>query len=136
MASRLNPYVNFSDNAAEAMAFYQSVLGGELTAMKFSDLGDSGPAADLVAHSMLETPSGFTLMASDSHPDMGPFQAPAGFSVSLSGDDEAELTGYFNALAEGGTIGMALGRQVWGDVFGHVIDKFGISWVVNISTPA
>lgn len=136
MASRLNPYINFSDNAAEAMAFYQSVFGGELTAMKFSELGDTSPVADLVAHSMLETPSGFTLMASDSHPDMGPFQAPAGFSVSLSGDDEAELTGYFNALADGGTVGMALGRQVWGDVFGHVIDKFGISWVVNISTPA
>lgn len=133
MASRLNPYINFKDNAAEAMAFYQSVLGGELQVMKFGDMGDTGPAADLAMHAMLETPLGFTLMASDSHPDMGPFTAPAGFSVSLSGDDQAELTGYFEALAADGTIGMPLGRQPWGDVFGHVIDKFGVSWMVNIS---
>ena len=133
MASRLNPYINFKDNAAEAMEFYQSVLGGELQVMKFGDMGDTGPAAGLTMHSMLETPLGFTLMASDSHPDMGPFQEPAGFSVSLSGDDEEVLTGYFNALADGGTIGMALGLQPWGDVFGHVIDKFGINWLVNIA---
>lgn len=133
MASRLNPYINFKDNAAEAMAFYQSVLGGELQVMKFGDMGDTGHAADLTMHSMLETPLGFTLMGSDSHPDMGPFVEPAGFSVSLSGDDQAELTGYFEALAADGTIGMPLGRQPWGDVFGHVIDKFGISWIVNIS---
>lgn len=135
MVSRLNPYINFNDNAAEAMAFYQSVLGGELQVMKFGDMGDTGPAAGLTMHARLETPAGFTLMASDSHPDMGPFQQPAGFSVSLSGDDEEALTGYYNALAEGGTIGMALGPQPWGDVYGHLIDKFGISWMVNIAGP-
>ena len=31
MASRLNPYLSFSDNARQAMEFYQSVFGGELT---------------------------------------------------------------------------------------------------------
>ncbi|RJS45668.1 VOC family protein [Nocardioides cavernaquae] len=135
MASRLNPYINFKDNAAEAMEFYQFVLGGELAVNKFGDMGDTGPAAELTMHAMLETPLGFTLMASDSHPDMGPFTAPAGFSVSLSGDDEEELTRYFNDLAADGTVGMPLGLQPWGDVFGHVIDKFGVSWMVNITGP-
>jgi PhnB protein len=135
VASRLNPYLNFKDNAAEAMEFYQFVLGGELQVSKFGDMGDTGPAAGLTMHAMLETTLGFTLMASDSHPDMGPFTPPAGFSVSISGDDEEVLTRYFNDFAADGTVGMPLGLQPWGDVFGHVIDKFGVSWLVNITGP-
>lgn len=135
MTNALNPDINFKDNAAEAMAFYQSFLGGDLTVSTFGDMGDTSEAAGLTMHAMLTTPEGFTLMASDSHPSMGEFVVPAGFSVSLSGTDEAPLRAYWEALAAEGTIGMPLDKQVWGDVFGHVIDKFGISWLVNIVSP-
>jgi PhnB protein len=132
MTNTLNPYLNFKDNAAEAMAFYQSFLGGDLRVSKFGDMGDTSEAADLTMHAMLVTDEGFTLMASDSHPSMGEFTAPAGFSISLSGVGEERLRAYWDALVAEGTIGMPLGKQPWGDVFGHVIDKFGISWLVNI----
>ncbi len=135
MTNILNPYLNFKDNAAEAMAFYQSFLGGELKVMSFGDMGDTGPAAGLTMHAMLSTPDGFTLMASDTHPQMGDFVEPAGFSISLSGTDEAPLRAYWDALSAEGTIGMALDKQVWGDTFGHVIDKFGVSWMINIVSP-
>jgi PhnB protein len=55
------------------------------------------------------------------------------FSVSLSGDDEAELTGYWNQLSEGATITAPLNKAPWGDTFGMCKDKFGINWLVNIS---
>jgi PhnB protein len=58
------------------------------------------------------------------------------FSVSLSGDDEAELTGYWNKLAEGGTVSMPLAKAPWGDSFGQLRDRFGISWLVNIAGAA
>ena len=85
-------------------------------------------------HSQLETPSGFTLMASDTPPGM-PFQPGTNISVSLSGDDESELRGYFDKLAAEGQVTMPLEKQMWGDVFGMVSDRFGVNWMVNIAQP-
>jgi PhnB protein len=63
------------------------------------------------------------------------YHAPAGFSVSLSGDDADALRGYFEGLAADGTMIMPLQRQVWGDEFGMCADQFGVSWLVNIAQP-
>ena len=37
MPTRLNPYLAFRDTAREAMTFYQSVFGGELTLNTFAE---------------------------------------------------------------------------------------------------
>ena len=133
MASTLNPYLSFRDDARAAMEFYQAALGGELTISTFGEFGDAdAPEANLVMHSQLTTPSGFTLMGSDTPPGME-FQEGGRFSISLSGDDEAELRGYFDKLSEGGTVTMPLEKQMWGDVFGMVTDPFGVAWMVNIA---
>ena len=130
MASRLNPYLNFQDNAREAMEFYRDVFGGELNVMSFGDMG--GEPADGVMHAQLETPAGFTLMASDAPP--GETVAPGGsMHISLSGDDADALTGWFRALAEDGVVVDDLKAQVWGDTFGMLVDRFGINWLVNIA---
>ena len=135
MASRLNPYISFDGTAREAMEAYKEALGGELSVNTFGDFGEAPPGyEDKVMHSQLETPSGFTLMASDTPPGM-PFQPGTNISVSLSGDDEGELRGYFDKLAENGQVTMALEKQMWGDVFGMVTDRFGITWMVNIAQP-
>ena len=132
MASRLNPYLNFQSNAREAIEFYRDVFGGELNVMTFGDMG--GEPADGVMHAQLETPSGYTLMASDTPPGM-PHQPGSTISVSLSGDDEAELRGYWDKLGEGGQVAVPLEKQAWGDTFGMVTDRFGITWMVNIAQP-
>lgn len=135
MASRLNPYISFGDNAGEAMAFYQSVLGGELNISRFGEFGGPAEIADQVMHAMLETPAGFTLMASDTPPGMERQQI-GGITISLSGDDVADLRGWFDGLADGGTVVMPLEKQMWGDVFGQLVDKFGVAWMVNIAGDA
>ncbi len=133
MASRLNPYLNFDGNTKEAMEFYRSVFGGELAVNTFGEYGEQDPSIkDKVMHAMLETPSGFTLMASDPPPGM-PVQSGNAFTISLSGDDEAELRGYWDKLSDGGQIHMALEKQMWGDIFGHCQDRFGVPWMVNIT---
>ncbi|GAA5019035.1 VOC family protein [Terrabacter aeriphilus] len=132
MASRLNPYIGFQDNAREAMEFYRSVFGGELTVSTFGEFGDTGPRAEGVMHAQLETPSGYTIMASDT-PDEMPYQPGTNVSVSLSGDDGAELHGYWDRLAEDGRVMMPLEKQMWGDEFGMLTDRFGIGWLVNIA---
>ena len=134
MTVRLNPYLSFRDNAREAMTFYQSVFGGELSINTFAELHASeDPAeADGVMHSMLEAADGLVLMGADTPPGME-FSDGSGYSISLSGDDEAKLRGYWEALVEGGTVGVPLEVAPWGDTFGMCTDKFGIRWLVNIA---
>jgi PhnB protein len=135
MASRLNPYISFDGTAREAMEAYKATFGGELSVNTFGDFGEAPPGfEEKVMHSQLETPSGFTLMASDTPPGM-PFQPGTNISVSLSGDDDGELRGYWDKLADGGQVTLALEKQMWGDVFGMVTDRFGITWMVNIAQP-
>lgn len=134
MGSRLNPYLSFQGNAHEAMQFYRGVFGGELTTSTFAEGGmehDPGDA-NKVMHAQLEAENGMTLMASDT-PAGAPWSAPAGISISLSGDDEAELAGYYRKLSEGGTVLEPLVKAPWGDQFGMLTDRFGILWMVNIS---
>ena len=138
MTVRLNPYLSFQDNAREAMEFYRSVFGGELTLSTFGDFQASEDPAeqDKIMHGMLITDDGLTLMGADT-PNAMEYKPNAGISISLSGDDEAVLRGYWEALIEGGTVGVPLERAPWGDTFGMCVDKFGIDWLVNIAgTPA
>jgi PhnB protein len=134
----LNPYLSFQDQARAAVEFYQSVLGGELTISTFGDYPDMGHDAaenDLVMHAQLDTPDGFTLMASDT-PGSIPYQQLAGFSVSISGDDEAALQRYWDGLSTGGTIAMPFDPAPWGGRFGMFTDRFGVAWMLNLNAPA
>ena len=136
MTSRLNPYIGFADNARQAMEFYRSVFGGDLALNTFGEAGAAdGPDADKIMHAMLETPAGYTLMASDTPAGMDR-TVGTNVSISLSGDDADELRGYFAKLSEGGSVTMPLEMQMWGDEFGMCVDPFGIAWLVNISQPA
>ncbi len=137
MASILNPYLSFRDTAREALEFYQQVFGGELTVKTFGESGMAdGDAANMVMHGQLQTPSGYTLMAADSPPGMG-MEPSSGSSITvcLSGDDVDDLRRYFSGLAEGGTVSTPLEKQMWGDEYGDLTDRFGVRWMANISTP-
>jgi PhnB protein len=132
MASRLNPYISFNGNAREAMEFYTSVFGGELTTSTFGEYGNTGPGSDGIMHAQLETPSGYTIMAADT-PEGMPYEPGTNIAVSLSGDDSDELRGYWTKLSDGGTVAVPLEKQMWGDEFGQLTDRFGIGWLVNIA---
>lgn len=134
MPSRLNPYLSFRDEAREAMEFYQSVFGGSLQMNTFKEFGASPDPSedDKIMHSMLEAENGITFMAADT-PAAMEHRPGANISMSLSGDDDAELSGYFERLAEGGTIREPLVQAPWGDRFGMLTDRFGIEWMVNIA---
>jgi len=134
MTTRLNPYLNFRDNAKDAMAFYQSVFGGELTSSTFGEFQVSQDAAenDKIMHSQLVTDGGLALMAADV-PNTMEYTEGSNGTVSLSGDDDAELSGYWAKLSEDGVVGVPLEKAPWGDSFGMCTDKFGVQWLVNIS---
>jgi PhnB protein len=132
MTSRLNPYLSFNGSAREAMEFYRSVFGGNLTVNTFGEFGNPDPAvADKVMHAQLDTDAGYTLMGSDLMPDMT-FNPGDTMTVSLSGDDGDRLRQYWEKLSDGGTVTMPLEKQMWGDEFGMCTDRFGVPWMVNI----
>lgn len=134
MQSKLNPYINFRDNTREAMEFYQTVFGGKLQMATFKDYHASQDPSEenLIMHSQLEDDNGIVLMASDT-PGRMEYRPGTNMSISLSGNNEAELTGYFEKLSAGGTVTMPLEKAMWGDSFGMCVDKFGVQWLVNIS---
>jgi len=131
---RLAPYLSFRDRARPAMEFYRSVFRGELTITPFGsfDVGQDARDADLVMHAQLETPHGFTLMASDT-PRHLPHTAPAGVALSLDGDEAGALESWWSALGEGGRITMPLAAPPWGGRFGMLTDRFDVDWMVSIS---
>ncbi len=134
MATYLNPYLSFRGEAREAMTFYQSVLGGRLDVMTFADMGGQGVPDDQtqqIMHSALSVSDSVQVMGSDVPSTMeGDF--PNG-RIALSGDDVDTLRGWFDGLVAGGTVNVPLEEAPWGDWFGDLTDRFGVSWMVNIS---
>ena len=134
MQTILNPYLSFKDNTREAMEFYKTVFGGKLAIGTFKEYNASqNPSEDnKIMHSMLEADNGITFMASDT-PDRMEYKVGTNYSMSLSGDNAAELKGYFEKLSTGGNVTMPLEKAPWGDTFGMLTDKFGVPWVMNIT---
>lgn len=132
--TRLNPYISFKDNAREAMEFYKTVFGGNLTLNTFKEFHASQDPAEenKIMHAMLEGDNGITFMAADT-PNTMEYHPGANVSMSLSGDNEEELKGYWEKLSAGATIAQPLEKAPWGDTFGMLTDKFGIFWMVNIA---
>lgn len=130
----LNPYLRFRGTAREAITFYQSVLGGDLTVSTFGEfqMAQDPSQADLVMHAQLTTSGGLVLMASDT-PEGMDLTVGSNVSVSLSGDDEAELRGYWDGLVAGGQVTVPFAPAPWGDLFGMLVDRFGIHWLVNLA---
>lgn len=131
----LNPYLSFRREARDAMTFYQGVFGGDLdisTFGQFEGMVDDPTENDLVMHAQLTTLDGFILMGADT-PSQMPYTKPAGISVSVSGDDEPALQGFWDKLADGGTVVMPFDTPPWGGRFGMLTDRFGIDWMIALN---
>jgi PhnB protein len=139
--AKLNPYLSFQGQARAALEFYQSVLGGELDISTFGGTPLEGmptPDADkdLVMHGQLDAPGDLTIMASDT-PSFVEYVAPtSGVTVALTGgpDDHEYIKGAYEKLSEGAALGQPLDLAPWGDYYGAITDKFGISWMFDVGT--
>jgi PhnB protein len=130
---KLNPYLNFAGNAEEAVNFYKNALGGEV--IMLSRYGDSPMPSDddwkqKIMHARIVFGGDNIIMISDAMKGHA-ISTKGNIQLSIGLDDEAKTHEIFNKLAEGGTVTMALAKQFWGDVFGMLQDKFGVSWMLN-----
>lgn len=133
-AVKLHAYPFFMGNCREAMEFYQSVFGGELSVQTYDEgMGDEAVPENAAGKVMHASLSGglLELMSSDST-RTEPF-GESFISLSLSGADEAQMRELFDKLSAGGNVTFPIDKQPWGDLFGAATDKFGIEWMVNIT---
>lgn len=136
MTVKLNSYISFNGNAKEAMEFYKSIFGGEIFSDTFESFASSEmPVADedkqKIMHAYLKGDNGIELMGADTPTGMT-YTEGARIALTLNGDDEVTLRGYWDKLAEGGTITVPLEKAPWDDIFGMLTDKFGVNWMVDI----
>jgi PhnB protein len=135
---QMNAYLSFKGQCEEAFRCYERAFGGQLgTIFRYagSPMADQVPAdwQDKVMHTTL-TLDGLVLMGGDVAPDQ--FEAPKGFSMSLTMTSEADAERVFNELAKDGRVIMALQKTFWADRFAHVVDRFGIPWLINCASEA
>lgn len=134
----IEPYLFFNGRCEEALGFYQSALGAEVTMLlRFKDAPDKPPPGvvppghdEKVMHAGLRIGDS-TLMASDGCGSEATANF-AGFSLSLPVSDEAEAKRKFDALAAGGSVQMPLGKTFWSPCFGMLTDRFGVAWMIGV----
>lgn len=130
---QLNPYVNFKGDCEAAFKFYERCLGGKIAfKMTFGDspMAQQAPPGwkDKIMHMRLEV-GDRVLMGSDAPPDR--YEGTKGFNITITLDQPAEAERVFHALAEQGTVRMALQETFWAARFGMLTDRFGIPWMIN-----
>ena len=132
--AHIHSYLTFGGNCREAMSFYRSVLGGELS---FQTVGDSPLSGkmpkkirELILHSML-TNGRLVLMGTDMVPESGLTRGNA-VSLVLNCNSEKEIRAYYKKLSAGGSAEHPLEETYWGDLFGGLTDKFGHHWLLNL----
>jgi PhnB protein len=133
----VQPYLFFDGRCEEAIEFYRTALGAEVTRMlRFKDSpeppqpGMVPPGAEnKIMHASFRI-GDTAVMASDGR-CLG--QASfKGFSLSLIVSDEAEAKRLYSALSDGGQVQMPLGKTFFSPAFGMVADRFGVSWMVLV----
>lgn len=135
MSVNLDPYIFFNGNANEALEFYKSIFGGKLDISTFASMKDKMPPEyqmddDKIMHGLLSG-GAVRLMVSDS---VSASPEAKKIELSLNGEDEAMLKGFFEKLSEGGKVTMPLEKAPWGDYFGMVTDKYNVAWMVNVTS--
>jgi PhnB protein len=132
---QVQPYLLFDGRCDEAVEFYQSALGAEVTMlMRFKDSPDPGMcpagAQDKVMHASLRIGDS-TVLASDGRCEGRP--SFEGFALSLTVPDDAAAERLFAALGDGGQVQMPLAKTFFSPRFGMVADRFGVSWMVYVA---
>lgn len=128
------PYINFADQGREAIEFYKSIFGGEaeITLVKDSPMGKQMPAewGERIFHFDYHA-GDIRILGSDIISDQAGKVVGNVFSIGLMCDSPEQLHEYFDKLADGGKVVWPAADSEWGSIFGQVVDKFGIQWMLN-----
>jgi PhnB protein len=130
---QMNPYLSFKGECEAAFKLYEQCLGGQLgTLFRYggTPLATQVPAdwSDKIMHGSL-TVGDQVVMGGDVAPDR--YEEPRGFSMSLHIKSTAGAERIFQELSSDGQVVMPLEKTFWAARFGMLVDRFGISWLIN-----
>lgn len=130
----LQPYLHFNGRCEEALKFYQDAVGLKTESlMRFKEAPDQSRMPPGTGEHVMHSSSRLgdsVLMASDGMgADAGPM---SGFSLSVGVATAQEGRKVFDALKAGGQVTMDFAPTFWTAGFGMLVDRFGVSWMVNV----
>ncbi|POX54665.1 VOC family protein [Streptomyces sp. Ru72] len=130
-------HLNLRGDARAALDHYQSVFGGRLTAVTYKDTGEvqNENEADWVVWGEVAGDNGFHVMACDVPSHLPLEQGRNPFFVSVRGDDTDEISALWQKLAEDSTVVQPLGPSQWAPLYGMLTDRFGVTWVLDVTAP-
>ena len=141
-------HLNFHGEAREALEFYQSVFGGQLTIATYADFGMPAdlPGATNVVFGQVVAENGFRVMAYDvpaagaqaptlpsTHRENGVTITKEPFFLSVRGESPDEVTPVWEGLSKGATVIEAFGPAQWAPAFGMLADRFGVTWIIDVA---
>jgi PhnB protein len=134
----VQPYLFFDGRCEEAIEFYHSTLGAEVSMlMRFKDSpephqpGMIPPGAEnKVMHARVRIGDTTMLMSDGRCLGRPSFQ---GFAMSLTAPDDAEAERLFAGLSNGGQVQMPLAKTFFSPRFGMLADRFGVSWMIYVA---
>jgi len=132
---KMNTYVNFAGNCADAFRFYEKHLGGTIGMMmthgQAPDQSRVNPEwKNAVLHARVSI-GGTELMGADI-PSAEPMRSAY---LSLGVDSDAEAERIFSALSDGGSVFMPMQETFFATRFGQLRDRFGINWMIVHERP-
>jgi PhnB protein len=134
---KLNTYLNYGGNCAEAFQFYEKNLGGKITfMMRYGDQPDPKNAPpgteNLILYANMSI-GGTDLMGCDVPP--GQFEPMRSVYLSLAVDSSEEAESIFKLLSDGAVVVMAMAEAFFAFRFGMLRDRFGTSWMILHQRP-
>lgn len=128
------PHLNFRGRAREALEHYQTVFGGELTAVTYEQAGAlvDGAQPGEVMWGQVSSDAGFRVMAYDVPAERPWEPGVAPFFVSVRGSEVEEVRGYWDALVDGAKVLAPFAVSDWSPGYGMLIDRFGVTWVLDV----
>ena len=119
---KVNSYLYFNGNCADAIAFYEKAFNVKAEVMPNEE------TKNLVAHAQIEI-GGYPIFLCDAE---NPVKVGDNVAVTIRIDEDelpvAKVA--FDTLKDGGEIIMELEENSWNNCFGLLVDKFGIKWMV------
>ncbi|KOS02533.1 MULTISPECIES: VOC family protein [Paenibacillus] len=133
MSKHLIPYITMDGNAKEAIEFYEEALDAQLLFIQtFGEMPENpdfpipAEVKERVGHATLKV--GETeLMFSDTFPG-SPFSSGNQVSICITTDSVEQAQKMFDALQQGGQVGMPLQETHFSPAYGNVTDKFGVTF--------
>jgi PhnB protein len=135
MTIQVTNHLNFRGEAREALEFYKSVFGGELILVTNRDAHavEDESEADQVKFGQVTAPNGFRVMAYDVPARLPWSRGDNPFFMSVRGESVDEISALWAGLLEGASVVQPLAPSGWSPLYGMLVDRFGVTWVLDVA---